>query len=96
MNGLPPREVQIQGYQQFDVFDSAGNKIGSVDADVYSQWDLFGIRSNALLVTNVTDGTAGSGAGDVAPVGSVLNFVSFGSNGFGTGTIRHAHARQAI
>ncbi len=83
VNGLPPREVQIQGYQQFDVYDSAGKQIGSVDADVYTQWDLFGIRSNALLITNVTDGTAGTGTGDVAPVGSVLNFVNFG-NGFGT------------
>ena len=83
VNGLPPREVQVQGYQQFDVFDSAGNKIGSVDADVFTQWDLFGVRSDALLITKVTDGTAGTAAGDVAPVGSIFNFVNFG-NGFGT------------
>lgn len=83
VNGLPPREVQIQGYQQFDVLDSEGNKIGSVDADVFTQWDLFGVRSDALLITKVTEGTAGTGAGDVAPVGSIFNFVNF-DNGFGT------------
>jgi hypothetical protein len=84
VNGLPPREVQIQGYQQFDVLDSAGERIGSFDADVFTQWDLLGIRSEALLITNVTEGTAGTGAGDVAPVGSLFNFVYFG-NGFGVG-----------
>ncbi len=93
VNGLPPREVQFQGYQQFDVFDSTGVRIGSVDADVFTQWDLLGIRSEALLITKVTEGTAGTGAGDVAPVGSVFNFVDFG-NGFGIGQIRHAHADE--
>ena len=37
INGLPPREVQIQGYQQFNVYNSAGTQIGSFDADVYRQ-----------------------------------------------------------
>ena len=27
VNGLPPREVIIQGYQQYDVYDSTGTKI---------------------------------------------------------------------
>jgi hypothetical protein len=84
VNGLPPREVQIQGYQKFDVLNSAGQRIGSFDADVYTQWDLLGIRSESLLITNVTGGTAGTGAGNVAPVGSLFNFVYFG-NGFGIG-----------
>jgi hypothetical protein len=84
VNGLPPREVQIQGYQKFDVLNSAGQRIGSFDADVYTQWDLLGIRSESLLITKVTGGTAGTGAGDVAPVGSLFNFVYFG-NGFGIG-----------
>lgn len=83
-NGLPPREMQVQGYQTFDVYDSAGNKLGSVDAAVYTQWDLLGNRTEALLINNVTQGTAGSGRSDVPPVGSVLNFVSFGNSGFGT------------
>ncbi len=84
VNGLPPREVEIQGYQQFDVLDSAGNKIGSVDADVTQQTDLFGIHSQVLLITNVTSGTAGSGAGDVPPVGSVFNYAYPGKRGWGT------------
>lgn len=80
VNGLPPKEVQIQGYQQFDVYDSAGIKVGSVDADVSRQWDLFGIRSEALLVTRV----APDNIGDVPPVGSVFNFVYSGDSGFGS------------
>lgn len=83
VNGLPPREVQIQGYQQFDVYDSAGTKVGRVDADVANQWDLLGIHSRALLVTNVSEGTAGTGAGDVPPVGSTFNWVSPARGGFG-------------
>ncbi|WP_158021367.1 hypothetical protein [Mycolicibacterium chubuense] len=84
INGLPPREVQYQGYQQFDIYDAAGSRVGSFDADVMTQRDLLGIRSEALLVTGVTDGTAGTGVGEVPPVGSVFNVVSFGRSGFGT------------
>jgi len=84
VNGLPPREVEIQGYQQFDVLDSTGSKIGSFDADVESQWDFMGIYTQAILVTNVTGGIAGTGAEDVPPVGSVFNYVYFGNSGFGT------------
>lgn len=63
VNGLPPREVQMQGYQQFDVYDSNGNRIGSVDADVSNQWDMFGVYSQAIMVTKVTEGTVGTGPG---------------------------------
>ncbi|ULP38518.1 hypothetical protein MJO55_08915 [Mycolicibacterium rufum] len=84
INGLPPREVQYQGYQQFDVYDATGSRIGSVDADVFIQHDLFGIRSQAVLVTDVTDGLAGTTRGDVPPVGSVFNVVTLGDSGFGT------------
>jgi hypothetical protein len=84
VNGLPPREMQEQGYQQFGVYDSAGNQTGSFDADVASQWDLLGTYSQALLVTKVTNGTAGTNAGDVPPVGSVIEYVYFGNTGFGT------------
>jgi hypothetical protein len=80
INGLPPRDVQIQGYQQFDVYNSDGSRIGSVDADVSAQWDGFGIHSQALLVTKVTDGIAD----EMPPVGSVFNFVSSGDKGFGS------------
>jgi len=78
VNGLPPREVEIQGYQQFDVYDSAGAPLGTVDADVFRQWDLLNVQTEALLITGST------GTGDVPPVGSVFNFVYFGKTGFGT------------
>jgi hypothetical protein len=76
--------VQIQGYQQFAVYDSTGTQIGSVDADVYTQWDLLGIRSQAILVTNVTAGSTGTSAGQVPAVGSEFNVVDFGASGFAT------------
>lgn len=83
VNGLPPRDVQIQGYQQFDVYDFLGRKIGTVDADVQSQWDAStNTRSKAILITNVTSGDVGSTPLNVPPVGTVMNFIDFG-NGFG-------------
>lgn len=82
VNGLPPRDMQIQGYQQFDVVDFLGRSIGTVDANVESQWDGFGIHSTAILITNVTSGTPGTTPLNVPPVGTVMNFIDFG-NGFG-------------
>lgn len=55
VNGLPPREAIVQGYQQFDVFDSNGKYLGNVDADVSTQWDLAGNSSEAILVIDVND-----------------------------------------
>jgi hypothetical protein len=83
INGLPPREVIIQGNQQFDVYNSAGSQVGSFDADVSTQWDILGNYSEAVLITDVTAGTAGTAAGDVPPVGSVFNFLYLGNSGFG-------------
>lgn len=87
VNGLPPRDVQIQGYQRYDVYDASGARIGSVDADVSTQWDLFGIESEALLVTRVTEGATGA----MPPVGSVFNFLHSGAGGFGS-----AHSVQPV
>ena len=84
VNGLPPRDVQVQGYQQFAVYDKTGVQSGSFNAIVANQWDLLGIYSQAILVTEVTDGTAGTAVGDVPPVGSILNYVYFGDTGFGS------------
>jgi len=84
VSGLPPRDVQVQGYQQFAVYDKSGVQSGSFNAMVTNQWDVFGIYSQAILVTQVTDGTAGTSVGDVPPVGSVLNYVYFGDTGFGS------------
>jgi hypothetical protein len=73
VNGLPPREMIEQGYQQFDVIDAFGRKIGSVDADVARQWDWFGGASNSILVTKVTSGTPGVLGWNVPPAGSVFS-----------------------
>ena len=83
VNGLPPREVQIQGNQQFAVYNSAGDQLGSVNAEVANQWDLFGIQSQALLITDATSGTPGSTPSDVPTVGSQFESVSFGTSGWG-------------
>lgn len=83
INGLPPRDVQYQGYQQFDVYDFLGRKIGTVDADVQRQWDAAtGTQSKAILITNVTSGEVGGTPLNVPPVGTVMNFIDFGT-GFG-------------
>ena len=83
VNGLPPRDMQTQGYQQFDVYDFLGRKIGTVDADVQSQWDgTTGTHSKAILITKVTSGDVGTTPLTVPPVGTVMNFIDFG-NGFG-------------
>lgn len=84
INGLPPRDVQVQGFQQFAVYDRTGVQQGSFDAMVAKQWDLFGITSQGIIVTKVTEGTAGSDIGEIPPVGSVLNYLQFGNTGFGT------------
>ncbi len=84
VNGLPPREVEVQGYQQFDVYDKTGTKVGTVNAGVANQWDMFGIYSQAIMVTDVIDGTAGTGAGQVPPAGSIYSFVYPGKGRFGT------------
>lgn len=76
VNGLPPREVVQQGFQQFDVYNADGVKIGSVDADVSRQWDSAFGHSEAILVTNVRSGTAGVGMNEIPPVGSVFNWDS--------------------
>lgn len=83
VNGLPPRDVQYQGYQQFDVYDFLGRKIGTIDADVQRQWDSStGTQSKAILITNVTSGEVGGTPLTIPPVGTVMNFIDFG-NGFG-------------
>lgn len=84
VNGLPPRDVQVQGRQQFAVYDPQGVQRGSFEAMVTTQWDVMGIYSHAIMVTEVTEGTAGTAAGDVPPVGSVFNYVYVGDSGFGT------------
>ena len=79
VNGLPPRDIQVQGYQQFGVYDSNGVQQGGFNADVCTQLDMYGNYSQAILVTKVTADAAG-----VPPVGSIINYVYYGNTGFGT------------
>ncbi|MBV8293673.1 MAG: hypothetical protein JOY55_18025, partial [Mycobacterium sp.] len=83
INGLPPFDVAIQGYQQFDVDNTAlGTEAGTFDADVSTAEDSFGDIDKAILVTSDVSGTTGTGAGDVPPVGSVVDIFTFGDSGF--------------
>jgi hypothetical protein len=83
INGLPPLDVAIQGYQQFDVDNTAlGTTAGTFDADVSTAGDGFGDIDKTILVTSDVSGATGTGAGDVPPVGSVFDTFTFGDSGF--------------
>jgi len=79
VNGIPPYDNAVQGYEQFDVDNSSGQQIGVVDADVTNIIRSDGHFSEAVLVTGVESGTPGTGTGDVPPVGSVFDMVTHGS-----------------
>ncbi|WP_140695288.1 hypothetical protein [Mycolicibacterium hodleri] len=83
INGLPPREVEIQGYQQYQVKNKAGVVVGTVNAQVINQWDWSGNSKQSVLVTDIVDGNPGTGVNDVPPVGSVFNFSFNGSSNYG-------------
>ena len=83
INGLPPADAEIQGYRQYNVVDADDHQQGSFKADVITNWTWLNIYSDAILVTEVTDGTIGTGPGDVPPVGSQFNFLYLGKTGFG-------------
>lgn len=79
-NGLPPREMIYQGYQQFLYKDANGIPVESFDADVSSQTTPNGDSNVSILVTKVNAST-----GDpVLPVGSVINITYSMIPGFGT------------
>jgi hypothetical protein len=80
INGLPPREAILQGYQEFEVYNADGDYLGTVTADRTSQWDVSGNSSEAVLVTGVSDD---AGLGGLPPTGSVFNFNYKGTTGFG-------------
>jgi hypothetical protein len=79
INGLPPVDVGIQGSQEFDLDSSTGTVLGTFDADETRTVDLFGDSTQALLVTQDLTGSPGTAAGDVLPVGSVIETVSLGT-----------------
>ncbi len=72
VNGVPPLDSTVQGYQEFELDDASGNPIGTFDADVTTTNGFFGNSSEALLVT-ADSATAGTAAGDLPPVGSVFD-----------------------
>jgi hypothetical protein len=79
INGLPPTFVVDQGDQLFDVDNAGGTPIGTFDSDEATTTDFAGTYTQAVLVTADTPGTtAGTTAGDVPPVGSVFNTITFG------------------
>jgi hypothetical protein len=84
INGLPPLDAAIQGYQLFDVENATGTDVGTFDADVTtsSGTPSYGTSTESLLVTSDVSGTTGTGAGDVPPVGSVIETTTYGSSGF--------------
>lgn len=80
-NGLPPREMEAQGSEKYDVLDANGNKVGSFDSYLTRQWDWGGIWQDEILVIDVTQGTGG--VNGVPPVGTVYTTRMVGSTGFG-------------
>jgi hypothetical protein len=82
VNGLPPADVADQGYQLFDVDNAAGTAIGSFDADeTTTTADSSHQVTQTLLVTSDEYGASGTAAGDVPPVGSVIETITFGDSG---------------
>jgi hypothetical protein len=75
ISGIPPFAVAEPGPQEFATAD------GTFDADTVKTWDFAGNATEAILVTS-TSGTTGTAAGDVPPVGSVFNIVTFDAPGY--------------
>ena len=70
VNGLPPYDVAVQGYEQFNIDDPSGTQIGLVDTDVTDILRSNGGFSEALIVTNDVSGT------NDPPVGSVFDMIT--------------------
>jgi hypothetical protein len=79
INGLPPGNVSIQGTEEFSVYNSSGESVGTFDADVTTiPHEAFSNPVETLLVTSDGTGTVGTAPGDIPPVGSVFD-VDYGS-----------------
>jgi hypothetical protein len=79
INGLAPIDVALQGTQQFEVFNSAGTVVGTFDADVTTTSStVYSDTTETLLVTQDVSGAAGTAAGDVPAVGSVIDVATDG------------------
>ena len=80
---LPAVDGSVQGHQVFDLDNTTLSQVvGTFDADQTASSDAFGGTNEELLVTSDLSGTAGTGAGDVPPVGSVLDTFTLGDTGY--------------
>jgi hypothetical protein len=77
INGVPPLDSSVQGYQEFELDNASGNAIGTFDADVTTANGFFDNSSEALLVT-ADSGATGTAAGDLPSAGSVFDVDSYG------------------
>jgi hypothetical protein len=83
VNGLPPIDVAEQGDGEvFNVDNASGTSVGSFEGDVTTTADPYGNTSQTILVTADESGTAGGAAGDVPPVGSEFDLLTFGDTGY--------------
>jgi len=77
VNGLPPLDVAIQGQGEFEL-ESGGAVVGNFNADQTTTLDLLGDTTQTLLVTaDGSTGAVGTAAGDLPPIGSVIETFSF-------------------
>jgi hypothetical protein len=72
INGIPPFDKVLQGYEHFDVDNAAGTPVGSFAGDEATTSDIAGTYTEAVLVTKDLSGN------DTPPVGSIFNTINFG------------------
>jgi hypothetical protein len=77
VSGAAPYDTDIQGAQVFDVDNGAGTVIGSFTGYVTTTTDAAGTNTEAILVTADGTGTAGTAAGDIPAVGSVIDSIDY-------------------
>jgi hypothetical protein len=84
-NTAPPAETgSIQGYQEFEVLDTSNNQVvGTFYADESNSIDVASDTNSVLLVTSDGTGTVGTAAGDIPPVGSVIDNYTYAGDEFG-------------
>jgi hypothetical protein len=84
-NTAPPAETgSIQGYQEFEVYDTSTNQVvGSFEADESNSTDIAGNYNTELLVTQDLSGTVGTAVGDTPAVGSIIDTYTYAGDEFG-------------
>lgn len=72
-SGLLPFFQTVQTRQQFDVRDSSGATVGSFEGVATTTWDVFGVYTEAIMVTESHGDNVGTALGQVPPPGTVYN-----------------------